>query len=328
MELISVIIPVYNSERFIARCLESVINNTYKNLQIICVNDGSTDESGRILTEYMEKDKRISVINKDNGGAASARKAGILAAKGDYIAMLDADDWIHPQYFDILIHFQKKLNTDIVVCHHKVCQNYYVEDLIDVEKIEYQVWGIHEGMNNFETRSLVWGRLYTRKCIANHLPPEGIIMGEDTLYNIIVMCSYNNIQIGVLDCQLYYYCENDTSVMHTTSYNEVIYVSEWLLLHIDSFHDEECKKEILERCFKINLSCRYAEMFNKNRVIYNKTKELFVLYFKDISNMRGISRSLKIRNYLLYYFPLLYRIMRIVQDPTLLQWEKSLKKKR
>lgn len=108
MELISVIIPVYNSERFIARCLESVINNTYKNLQIICVNDGSTDESGRILTEYMEKDKRISVINKDNGGAASSRKAGILAAKGDYIAMLDADDWIHPQYFDILIHFQSK----------------------------------------------------------------------------------------------------------------------------------------------------------------------------------------------------------------------------
>lgn len=87
MELISVIIPVYNSERFIARCLESVINNTYKNLQIICVNDGSTDESGRILTEYMEKDKRISVINKDNGGAASSRKAGILAAKGDYIAL-------------------------------------------------------------------------------------------------------------------------------------------------------------------------------------------------------------------------------------------------
>ena len=110
-ELVSIIIPIYNVEKYLTKCIESVINQTYKNLEIILVNDGSTDNSKEIIDKYSLIDSRIKVINKKNGGLSEARNAGIEIAKGDYIGFLDSDDWIELNMYEKLYKYIKQENT-------------------------------------------------------------------------------------------------------------------------------------------------------------------------------------------------------------------------
>ena len=121
---ITVIIPVYNVEKFLRTCLDSVINQTYQNLEIICVNDGSTDSSPEILKEYFEKDDRIIIINKENGGLSSARNAGLDAATGEYVAFLDSDDWISKNFCKELLKSIIKTHSDAAIAQtHYVYEN-------------------------------------------------------------------------------------------------------------------------------------------------------------------------------------------------------------
>lgn len=117
MELISVIIPVYNVEAYIARCLDSVINQTYKNIEIILVNDGSNDNSGKICDEYAAKDKRIVVIHQKNMGASSARNAGLNKANGKYVCFIDSDDTVENNYIEELLKPLKEKDYDLVICN-------------------------------------------------------------------------------------------------------------------------------------------------------------------------------------------------------------------
>ena len=115
--LISVIVPIYGIERYVGICIESIVNQTYKNLEIILVDDGSPDRCGEICDLYAKKDPRITVIHKTNGGLVSARKAGIKVATGDYSTYVDGDDWIEKDYYQLLI---KKINgADVIVSRHK-----------------------------------------------------------------------------------------------------------------------------------------------------------------------------------------------------------------
>jgi len=111
---ISVIVPVYNVEEYLKRCLDSLVNQTYSNLDILLVNDGSTDSSGQICDEYAEKDGRIRVLHKENGGVSSARNAGIDVATGDWISFIDSDDWIVEDYYEKIAVFFEDENTDMV----------------------------------------------------------------------------------------------------------------------------------------------------------------------------------------------------------------------
>ena len=100
---ISVVIPIYNVEKYIERCIDSVLNQTYMNLEIILVDDGSPDRCGEICDNYAQIDKRIRVIHKENGGLSSARNAGLRIATGDYISFVDSDDWIEPHMYETLL---------------------------------------------------------------------------------------------------------------------------------------------------------------------------------------------------------------------------------
>ena len=114
LKKISVVITVYNVENYIDMCIESVTNQTYKNLEIILVDDGSTDGSGKKCEEWSERDRRIKIIHKENGGAVSARRAGTEAATGDYIGFVDADDWIETDMYELMADFGIRENVDIV----------------------------------------------------------------------------------------------------------------------------------------------------------------------------------------------------------------------
>lgn len=112
MKIISVIVPVYNVEKYLRRCLDSIIGQTFRNIEIICVNDGSTDGSAKILDEYKGKDSRIIVLNKQNGGLSSARNAGMAIAGGKYIGFVDSDDWIEPNFYEKLYTIAEKYDAD------------------------------------------------------------------------------------------------------------------------------------------------------------------------------------------------------------------------
>ncbi len=116
--LISVIVPVYNVEKFVGRCLNSILNNTYKNLEIICIDDGSTDNSLEVLRAYEAKDSRVHVYSQNNHGIAYTRNAGTRLSTGDYVAYIDSDDWIHRRYFELLMNAMYAADADIAMCNY------------------------------------------------------------------------------------------------------------------------------------------------------------------------------------------------------------------
>ena len=116
MDLISVIVPVYKVEAYLPRCIRSLLRQSYKHLEILLIDDGSPDRCGEICDEYAEKDKRINVIHKENGGLPSARNAGLEIAKGEYVAFIDSDDMIESNYLELLYASNRQENSDISFC--------------------------------------------------------------------------------------------------------------------------------------------------------------------------------------------------------------------
>lgn len=113
---ISIIVPIYNVEKYLQKCVDSILCQTYKNLEIILVNDGSPDNCPAICDEYAKKDKRIKVIHKQNGGVSSARNAGLDVATGKYVQFVDSDDWVEPEYSKTMINLIEENNCDLGIC--------------------------------------------------------------------------------------------------------------------------------------------------------------------------------------------------------------------
>lgn len=158
---ITVIIPVYNVENYLERCLKSILYNTYTNLEIICVNDGSTDNSKKILEDYSKRDKRVVVINKKNAGVSSARNAGIKIATGEYIAFVDSDDWIHEKYFEYLI---RGIDTaDLVICNY--IRSYRSGSVETDDAYRVQSISPIDVLKNKELKSYVWGKLFRHQLV-------------------------------------------------------------------------------------------------------------------------------------------------------------------
>lgn len=117
-ERISVIVAVYNVEKYLSKCIESILNQTYKNLEIILIDDGSSDKSGDICDSYAKQDSRIKVIHRENKGIAYTRNEGLDTAKGDYITFVDSDDYIHPQMYELMMRKLREQNADVVACDY------------------------------------------------------------------------------------------------------------------------------------------------------------------------------------------------------------------
>ena len=118
-DLISVVVPIYNVENYIKKCVDSILSQTYKNLEIILVDDGSPDNCPQICDEYAQKDNRIKVIHKENGGLSDARNAGIDISKGKFITFIDSDDYIEKDYVEVLYNSIKENASDMAIGSHK-----------------------------------------------------------------------------------------------------------------------------------------------------------------------------------------------------------------
>lgn len=186
MEKISVIVPVYKVENYLKRCVDSIINQSYKNLEIILVDDGSPDKCPAICDGYAEKDPRIKVIHKKNGGLSSARNAGLDIATGDYIGFVDSDDMIHRDFYKILLYELRKNGCDIV---QTMSRTFRGDTLPDTETeiknytaSEYNasdLWKLDYIDNRYCFEETVWRKLYKAQIFENIRFREGIISEDD-----------------------------------------------------------------------------------------------------------------------------------------------------
>lgn len=170
MSKISIIIPVYNTEKYLKQCLDSIINQTFEDFECICVNDGSTDNSLTILQEYSKKDNRIKIINQKNSGSSVSRNNGIKQALGQYVSFIDADDWITDNYLEIL--YNKIIETDADIVRASFKFYYQKNDICESAKIRE----IHKIKNNTDIERLykgyagafVWAKLYKKSLIKDN----------------------------------------------------------------------------------------------------------------------------------------------------------------
>ena len=183
--LISVIVSIYNIEKYISRAVKSICAQTYNNLEIILVDDGSTDNSGKICDEYAQKDARIRVIHKKNGGLSSARNEGIKIATGEYIAFVDGDDWVDTSMYEDMLKAMHTYDADIAICNYKAVGK---EHTIDTSTDDITVFEGREVLKVFveederyQIQNAAWNKLYKRSLMGDLRFPEGKLF-EDIVY--------------------------------------------------------------------------------------------------------------------------------------------------
>lgn len=188
-KLISIIIPVYNVEEYLERCVESVINQTYKNLDIILVDDGSSDRSVAICDEYAALDSRIRVVHKVNGGVSSARNTGLDMARGEIISFLDSDDWVHSEYLERLLELMESRKADIAMCDFlRTSSKNELAELGSENIIEYSnLEALEQFLDKHYVQMVVlWGKLYKRELFDELRFPLGRVHEDEYLtYKLI-----------------------------------------------------------------------------------------------------------------------------------------------
>ena len=327
-EKISVIIPIYNTEKYLIRCMDSIISNTYKNLEIICINDGSTDGSLSILRDYEKQDKRVLIINIENGGVSRARNIGLKRASGEIISFVDSDDWVHKRYFEVLINSLVKYSADMAVCSYYRTAEYLEIPDISEETVAVQVYNRDEILNHHVIKSYIWGRLYHRRCLENVSFYEGIRVSEDKAFNTAVFAASPKLKVVFMNCALYGYYNRDDSAINNSSGIEYFGLSKLFLIEIDNnLQNKEAVRIFLHEAFVNSINSRYLTMFNPEPAVREEINKYVKSCLKYERELKPFSKSHSMRLRLLAKFPFIYRLFRISTDRTMLEWEKNEKEK-
>lgn len=297
---ISVIVPVYKVEKYLDKCLQSIVNQTYKNLEIILVDDGSPDSCPAMCDEWADKDRRIKVIHKENGGVSSARNAGLDAAEGEYIGFVDSDDWIEPNMYEVLISNAISCSADKTMCDFFIFGQ--LNDKYDLTISNTEVFTEKKdillravsGENN-----AMWRSIYSSKAINGIRFDETLTVAEDWLFNYAV-CKHILVEVAV-DARLYHYEDNLESAMHNITRKKILDRSKVLeyiwknesgnpvvrdvicdaYINAFMYGDEECIREGL-------CSTRWY----RRKVKRNMNEKLSILLRSNISIIRKIKIAL------------------------------------
>lgn len=230
---VSIIIPIYNTETQLVRCLESVLSQTLREIEIICVNDGSTDGSLDIVKKYAKLDSRIKIINKENGGLVSARKAGIEVAQGKYVGYVDSDDWIEQEMYEVLYEYAEKYKVDLVSSGYVFEGDYISEHFDGIEEGLYSEEAIQylrdNTIYNLETKEVglrgsLCCKLFLREKFSDvQLDiPNAVTASEDKLcvVSYVLKCE----RIYILRKAFYHYIKYETSMAHAPKYDYLLKV--------------------------------------------------------------------------------------------------------
>lgn len=275
---ISIIIPVYNVEKYLVACIESIIHQTYQNLEIILVNDGSTDNCPQICDDYAQKDERIKVIHKKNGGLSDARNAGYEAVTGEYIAFVDSDDLIAEDCYHTLLRISVEYNADIVECDFVKFVNQ--NELIDFDSTNLvEEFDTEQGLEMLikeQLKQVVWNKLYKKRLVNKLLFEKGKIH-EDEFWTYKVLANAKKIvKISQVLC---FYRQQHESIM-AEKYN---------LKRLQGLEAREERIDFIANKFPKLIpvavqSFWYSALYNYQNIIKNSYLDSNCLYRKEILN--------------------------------------------
>lgn len=262
MELISVIVPVYKVEPYLNKCVESIVKQTYKNLEIILVDDGSPDNCPVMCDEWAKKDSRVKVIHKQNGGLSDARNAGMEVATGRYISFVDSDDWVHCEFLERLYTAIQETQSDISACDVKLV---YTDEADSTDNRDFLV-STHTPEQAMSTlfageafRSVVWNKLYRRDLLSEEKFEVGRYHEDEFFtYRIIDKCD----KLAYVDAQMYYYLQRENSIMTTAS-----------VKHLDALEAGMRRLELFKR--------KYPELYHYDKGGYCRA---CVMFYRTASN--------------------------------------------
>lgn len=285
-KLVSIIIPIYKVESYLDKCINSVVAQTYKNLEIILVDDGSPDNCPQICDLWAKKDNRIKVIHKQNGGLSSARNAGLDVCKGDYICFIDSDDWVEPTYVEELYSTLTQNNADLALCGvNNIDENGSIHEMIPpLDKSFYKKTELSELMyiKCFKKNLMIvvaWNKLYKKEIWQNLRYPLGKVCEDEfVLFDILNSC---NNGIAITNSKLYNYLYRKSSIMNSLNYNIVFDGIDATIERYNKFEDKYLKQmtatEILnsyiigyKRFYKHKIAKEIVKRFRKDYKIYKK----------------------------------------------------------
>lgn len=304
MPLVSVVIPVYNVEKYLDKCIQSVLSNSYRSIELICVNDGSKDKSLSILQKYARLDERVKVIDQPNGGVSSARNAGIKYSTGKYLAFIDADDYVSSDYFEKLVSSAEAYNADIVACGSlTVYEDGSMPENNHAGGGTVQIVPTDKIFKYHALKCYVWGRLYLKDAIQDLLFNPKLKLGEDTLFNLTTICSKDDIRIISIEDKLYYHTDRMDSAVKILKVEEhFLTIREGYLKNYERFGKN--KDLILIQTVRRLLSIR---MQNNEKVVQSECKKLLrecQKHFADLHYKDRIIYSLVIN------CPYMYKLIR------------------
>lgn len=234
MKKISVIIPIYNSEKYIPRCLDSICGQTYKNIEIVCIDDGSSDNAGKLLDKYAERDSRIIVRHQMNQGESKARNNGLQLATGDYIGFMDCDDWIEPDMYESLINCAEMDNLDMVVSSWFKDDDFSSIEIKNKLEVNLGIFGRDELLGYIYKRdyykgfAYMWNKLYKREVLTDEHGNmikfnEHLRLGGDVLY--LAEAAVRTNRAKYIDKAFYHYYQRSESGCHTKDLSKM---RDWL----------------------------------------------------------------------------------------------------
>lgn len=295
-ELISIIVPVYNVEKYIDRCIRSIVTQTYSNLEILLVDDGTTDNSGYLCDVWEQKDNRIRVIHKENSGLSDARNVGIANSNGLYLAFVDSDDYIHPTMIERLYQASRENDAEISLCNwsrvDEQCQNIDDKDSpIKDELLSGKDLIAKLFESKYEYYVVVWNKLY-RRCLFDDVKfiKGRTVEDEFIAHRLFGQC---NTIVSIRD-ELYYYLQRSDSIMSSIRQNPTLdyylNIMDFLLdrmLYLKSIGMNDYAAKVYSRM--VFLYYRIFELDTDNTPLINdKIKEMK----KEIRGNYGVSRCL------------------------------------
>ena len=300
--IISIVVPIYNVEKYLPQCIDSILNQSFKDFELILVDDGSTDNCLKICEDYKKLDKRVIVIHKENGGLSSARNAGIKVSRGKYIAFIDSDDFIHKDMYKVLYNNLKNNNLDISICNYtRVNENSLLNDNESNKLSKISKYNNIEALNELYTDNrliftVVWNKLYRRDIFENIVFDYGKSDEDEFIIHKIL---YKGLNIGYVDKDLYFYRIREDSITGSVFNIKRLDKLEALSNRIKFFKDID-QVELYDKAVKNFIDAffwNYIKAKNELDNIDTKLYEIKLLYnelFIDMLRCKLISWKFKL----------------------------------
>ena len=312
MDLISVIVPVYNVEKYLRRCIDSIINQTYTNLEIILVDDGSPDNCGKICDEYADKDSRIKVIHQQNGGLSAARNAGLDIATGDYIGFVDSDDYIAPEMYEKLYEALVQSDADVSICNFQRVDE-EGNRLKTREKINNDIFTNYQALTELQGNKglcfiIVCNKLFNKALFNEVRFPLGKKCEDNYIAHKLI---YNSKRAVCIDDILYYYLQRETSIMSNITLEFCFDEIKGFMQRRQFFVDNNLLEYVpgSERCIIGSYRRNYCSLSDYDIQFLKNEFEKTIYYYFSLKNGRASLIDYLFINYK-SIFRFIYRIIK------------------